>query len=448
MKNLVTLSLLSFKLAYKRGMILGLSILAVVLVFLFFHLGASTGELMSEYPNRIQFALWGLFTLFAPAMLWVCVLSIRNDYQGQQLPMLTTLPVSRSIQFLGRWMGSTVACLIPMGIGLILLGVIQHQYVRSFPEKDQVDFHQRFDYPRCTRSPSVADQKAQIKAELKKLDQDGLIKDDEEREYMRNEIIEKYKLVARSVPENGKIVHTFETEGLPSHQPLFFDINYRALDRVNGSLSRFTLTNDRGVVFFTDTAITHPYYGYALPIPPSAIPNGENWLLEMQGIEAQSMVFIEPYQVKIYYLADFAYHNVLLLVIFTILWTSAFVALALTVATHLSFTVASFVLGCIWMMGLMTPFFRDLSKSLTEYGVRNQMDGIFAIFLDGICSILQVFSTPFGIESYAKGEMIRWQGSCQSWVVAAILVTFIALCIGMTLLKNREICSEGTGGEV
>lgn len=447
MKNLFTLSLFTFKLAYKKGVILGLSLYAAILVVIFFNLGASSGVLIEEYPVRMQYALWGLFSLLAPAILWTTALSLRSDYQGQQLQMMSTLPVSRKKQWMARWIGGTAACLIPVLIALCVLHITAYFYIGSYSENAQKDFHARFDTPRCTVYPIRPNVESFVDAEYEKILKTTTLNSEDERQALRQMIREKHTLQSRSMGENGTISIPFDTRELPEHAPLFLEINYRAQDRVTPSLSSFTLVDNSGVSYGTDTLKTNPFYGKIIPVPENANRHAETWLLKIKGIKAQSMIFESPYEPTLFYPSAFPYMNMILLIAGSLCWTAAFVALALTASTLFPFTISAFVLGCAWIIGMMTPFLMDILKDMQSQYIQSVGDQIWSGFLIITASVMQTFSTPPGIEQFAVAQSMTTD-TVLPWFIGTILFLIIFAFIGSLLLQQREVFSDGNGGDV
>lgn len=424
------------------------------------------------------------FTIAACLTVLLACATVAFEIRDRQVWQVMTKPVSKFGYLFGKWLGivslnGTILCIAGLSIFIYV------QYLRTQPvasgmqgELDRLAVEEEVLTARISAEPVFLELNAeQLNSRVDAIvDADPDLRDLDQiqiplRRKIRSEIQEQYLASQRSIPPGNQgnyYQQTYTFTGLQEAKkvgaPIAFQYRFYILDSNEHEL------HQAGFVFNEEPATRQtiqfvPTMTHVTLIPPSFVDDDGvlkisiyNLYEPPAGKEGRGSMSFDADGIKILYRVGEFEPNFLRAMI--VLWIKlAFLAaIGISVATFLSFSVATLVTFTIFASGLMAPWlaeslqlylppltrevdFGDISMVI-QWGFENTIRGIatFLVFM------LRGFGDQQPTSQLVQGMFISWGSVLRGFLTIGVVWSGLAITIGTIVLRKRQLAIYSGNG--
>ena len=424
------------------------------------------------------------FTIAACLTVLLACATVAFEIRDRQMWQVMTKPVSKFGYLFGKWLGivslnATILCIAGLSIFIYV------QYLRTQPvasgmqgELDRLAVEEEVLTARLSAEPVFLELNAeQLNSRVDTIvDADPDLRDLDQiqiplRRKIRSEVQEQYLASQRSIPPGNQgsyYQQTYTFTGLQEAKkmgaPIAFQYKFYILDSNEHELHK------AGFVFNEEPATRQtiqfvPTMTHVTLIPPSFVDDEGvlkisiyNLYQPPVGKEGRGSMSFDADGIKILYRVGEFESNFLRAML--VLWIKlAFLAaIGVSVATFLSFSVATLVTFTIFCSGLMAPWlaeslqlylppltrevdFGDISMVI-QWGFENTIRGIatFLVFM------LRGFGEQQPTSQLVQGMFISWGSVVNGFLTIGVLWSGLAISIGTIVLRKRQLAIYSGNG--
>ena len=444
----------------------------------------SASPLRHQLQTMLSRSLGITFAISACLTVLLACATVAFEIRDRQVWHVMTKPVHKLGYLLGKWLGivslnATILCIAGLSIFIYI------QYLRAQPvasgmqgELDRLAVEEEVLTARRSSDPVYLELTSQqINARV-----DAIVEADPDlrgmeqiqiplRRKIRSEVQEQFLASQRSIPpanQGSYFQQTYTFTGLEEAKrvgaPIAFQYRFHILD------SNEHEVHEAGFVFNEDPATRQtiqfvPTMTHVTLIPSAFVDDqGKlkisiyNFYQPPPGKEGRGSISFDADGIKMLYRVGEFEPNFLRAII--VLWIKlAFLAaIGLSVATFLSFSVATLVTFTIFASGLMAPWlaeslqlylppvtsevdFRDIGMVI-QWGFENTIRGIasFLVFM------LRGFGDQQPTSQLVQGMFISWGSVFQGFITIGVLWSGFAITIGTIVLRKRQLAIYSGSG--
>ncbi len=444
----------------------------------------SASPLRHQLQTMLSRSLGITFAISACLTVLLACATVAFEIRDRQVWHVMTKPVHKLGYLLGKWLGivslnATILCIAGLSIFIYI------QYLRAQPvasgmqgELDRLAVEEEVLTARRSSDPVYLELTSQqINARVDAIvEADPDLRDMEQiqiplRRKIRSEVQEQFLASQRSIPpanQGSYFQQTYTFTGLEEAKrvgaPIAFQYRFHILD------SNEHEVHEAGFVFNEDPATRQtiqfvPTMTHVTLIPSAFVDDqGKlkisiyNFYQPPPGKEGRGSISFDADGIKMLYRVGEFEPNFLRAII--VLWIKlAFLAaIGLSVATFLSFSVATLVTFTIFASGLMAPWlaeslqlylppvtsevdFRDIGMVI-QWGFENTIRGIasFLVFM------LRGFGDQQPTSQLVQGMFISWGSVFQGFITIGVLWSGFAITIGTIVLRKRQLAIYSGSG--
>lgn len=460
-----------------------IALLLILLPLIPYWLDPAT-PLRHQLQTMLSRSLGITFAISACLTVLLACATVAFEIRDRQVWHVMTKPVHKLGYLLGKWLGiislnATILCIAGLSIFIYI------QYLRAQPvasgmqgELDRLAVEEEVLTARLSAEPVYLELTShQINARVDAIvEADPDLRDMDQiqiplRRKIRNEVQEQYLASQRSIPpanQGSYFQQTYTFTGLEEAKrvgaPIAFQYRFHILD------SNEHEVHEAGFVFNEDPATRQtiqfvPTMTHVTLIPSAFVDDqGElkisiyNFYQPPPGKEGRGSISFDADGIKMLYRVGEFEPNFLRAII--VLWIKlAFLAaIGISVATFLSFSVATLVTFTIFASGLMGPWlaeslqlylppvtsevdFRDIGMVI-QWGFENVIRGIasFLVFM------LRGFGDQQPTSQLVQGMFISWGSVFQGFITIGVLWSGFAITIGTIVLRKRQLAIYSGSG--
>ena len=440
--------------------------------------------LRHQLQTMLSRSLGITFALAACLTVLLSCATVAFEIRDRQVWQVMTKPVHKFGYLFGKWVGivslnATILCIAGLSIFIYI------QYLRAQPvapgmqgELDRLAVEEEVLTARVSAEPVyLALTSAQLNARVDSIiEADSDLRDLENiqiplRRKIRSEVQEQFLASQRSIPpanQGSFYQQTYTFTGLGEAKeldaPIAFQYRFHILESNEHELHK------AGFVFNDDPATRQtikfvPTMTHVTLIPSSFVDDEGNLKISIynfyqppEGKEGRGSISFDADGIKVLYRVGEFEPNFFRAMI--VLWIKlAFLAaIGISVATFLSFSVATLVTFTIFASGLMAPW---LAESLQLYlpPLTSEIDfgdiGMviqwgFENAIRGIASFLVYMLQGFGEQQPAsqlvQGMFISWGSVLNGFLSICVLWSGFAIAIGTLVLRKRQLAIYSGNG--
>ncbi len=473
----------SFVWAVARKMILEAIHRKVVMILLLFFVVLmpslpfilkTEGSLKSQVQIVLLYSLVLSMFLLALMAIFVSTASICSEVERKHVHITDTKPLRRWQFLLGKWLGVVIMCaavLYSMGAGgyFLVLGLIDApdysemtagEVGEARSAREQV-FNEVLVGRKAVTAP-LPDVSEEIDAEVERLRELGKLSPYvySFRQTMRQQILSQYL----SVPPGGS--QRWDFAGLEPREDEFLQVRFRGYyqggEGIYGrwSVGRVEQPSEQSGEEDSQERLVRvwgPVYApqggwrnntaHELMIPAELLSPEGTLTLIYENVDprlrlSHSVIFdikhpVEVLQRQQGFLPN--YYRALLIILVHI---ALLAALGLTAGALFSFPVAALVVSCLFVGGLIGPWFGqfvqpDIYKPLTS--TSQNLDIAWRMFARIILSFMPNFGSYSPMGSVVGGRMVTWGQVSAAGAVLLLVKGGVALLLGMYFYTRREL---------
>ena len=432
------------------------------------------GRLSSQVQLVLLYSLSLALVLLSLLAIFLTTASICSEVENRHVYLTDPKPLLRWQFLMGKWVGTVVLCTVVLVVmasgtyGLVTYMAREPDYARMSPQdaararKAQVELRQRVFTARKVIQAPLPDVSEKVDAAIQKKF--------EETDYgfspyeLRRALVKDYRTKALTAqPGGGKLLWRFT--GLDPDRPEPIQVRFKAFNYGSGAIQwpcRFTPyqgkkvepekegERPRLVLSRSGNMVRPPTSGWAshtfhqFDLPAGTIGADGTLYLVFQNPGLESIVFDVENPVEVLQKEGNFFLNYYRSVAVLVFQIALLAALGLMAGSLFSFPVASLLVFCLFVGGLLGSWYHGqfiepgrmvFIPSSTVY----YLDQVWRGFASTILALMPSFSTFSPLSSVVNGRMVTASDVTVAGAVVLVLKTGGAMLIGMYFYARKEL---------
>jgi hypothetical protein len=426
---------------FRSGAGWGLMLLTSAVAVMMFWLARSDGNLVSELQIRIRYSLFFSTGLLNLALMYLACISLRKDIDNRNFHTISAAPVHRGQIWLGKYLGLLFTGISSFVMASLMIGICCGIYIKYWgKDSEREKLKNKFYRAYYVCEPQLSSLDSKVEAKFKKMQIAGMLPANKPYGEIKRDLYTELRRQEQMLPPEASKQWTFEwTPGQGGNSKfLILKTKFYAEKKHNKIAGEWILDAPESSTQWSTEFSGYPYNFIELKIPMEQVPRSRILRLTFKGKGTPYLIFPRKNGVALLYDNGSIFYNYALMLLMISLHLAVLTALALTLASLFSYSVAVFATLVIYVVGISSGFFVNVLRDLRFEGDEPlTVLAVWAIKLG--MWLTQGINIPPVVEMFSDGICLPMLSMAGSWGIGFAIYLTVIIGLGIYMLTKKEI---------
>jgi hypothetical protein len=435
MKQALIIAKMTLLMTYRKGTLLGISLVVALLSTLVFNVARSDGQIINELEIRLAYSYGMSYSVLSLIIISLACFTMRSQLDAKNIHMLTSYPISRKWILIGQALGLVgVALFVEFVLFATLAGNVWF-FTKDSSVEQKTLVEEKFFKTRREVLPAYKSRRDIAIEYGEELEIDIPALNGEQ----WNELFERALRAEQLISPGKSKKWSFElNEGLREASGLDVVYRFQQADRRQKIKGLFELKSEAYSIYYQKEIIADQYADESFSIPSEYIPPDGKFSLVFTNQSGLATIITRT-GMKCSYQKGTFYGNILKAGMSQIFHLTVTILVGLCAGAGLTFSVATFFVMMLYFMSIAEGIVRVVIEDYGFAATITFWDKAAMSIMNLSMWLTKGLQPPEVISMMSSGIDIQWQYLYGEWLPATLFYGVVALFIGARIIESKEL---------